>query len=39
MSVVRCAFDDVNVVTVYTVRRALTVMKDVLLTNLLSKVV
>ena len=38
-SVVHRAFDDVNVVTVYKVRRAITVMKDVLPTNLLSKVV
>ena len=37
--VVHRAFDDVNVVTVYNVRRAFTVMKDVLSTNLLSKVV
>ena len=35
-SVVHRAFDDVNVVTVYYVRRAFTVMKDVLPTNLLS---
>ena len=38
-SVVHRAFDDVNVVTVYNVRRGFTVMKDVLPTNLLSKVV
>ena len=38
-SVVHRAFDDVNVVTVYNVRRAFMVMKDVLPTNLLSKVV
>ena len=38
-SVVHRAFDDVNVVTVYNVRRAFTVMKDVLPTNLLSKIV
>ena len=38
-SVVHRAFDDVNVVTVYNLRRAFTVMKDVLPTNLLSKVV
>ena len=38
-SVVHRAFDDVNLVTVYNVRRAFTVMKDVLPTNLLSKVV
>ena len=34
-SIVRRAFDDVNVVIVYNVRRAFTVMKDVLPTNLL----
>ena len=38
-SVVHRAFDDVIVVTVYNVRRAFTVVKDVLPTNLLSKVV
>ena len=38
-SIVRRAVDDVNVVTVYNIRRAFTVMKDVLPTNLLSKVV
>ena len=38
-SVVHRAFDDVNVITVYNLRRAFTVMKDVLPTNLLSKVV
>ena len=38
-SIVRRAFDDVDVVTVYSVRRAFTVMKDVLPTNLLSEVV
>ena len=38
-SIVRRAFDDVNVVTVYHVRRAFTVMKDVVSTNLLSNVV
>ena len=38
-STVHRAFDDVNVVTVYNVRRAFLVMKDVLPTNLLSKVV
>ena len=38
-SIVRRAFDDVNVVTVYNVRRAFTVMKDVVSTNLLSNVV
>ena len=37
--VVHGAFDDVNVVTVYNVRRAFKVVKDVLPTNLLSKVV
>ena len=35
----RRAFDDVNVVIVYNVRRAFTVMKDVLPINLLSEVV
>ena len=39
MRSVHRAFDDVNVVTVYNVRRAFTVMEDVLPTNLLSKVV
>ena len=38
-SVVHRAFDDVNVVTVYNVRRAFTVVKNVLPTNLPSKVV
>ena len=38
-SIVRRAFYDVNVVTVYNIRRAFTVMKDVPPTNLLSKVV
>ena len=38
-SIVRRAFDDLNVVTVYNVRRAFTVMKDVLPANLQSKVV
>ena len=38
-SIVRRSFDDVNVVTVYNVRRAFTVMKDVLPINLLSNVV
>ena len=38
-SVVHRAFDDVNVVTVYYLRRAFTVVKDVLPTSLQSKVV
>ena len=38
-SIVRHAFDDANVVTVFIVRRAFTVMKDVLPTDLLSEVV
>ena len=38
-AVVHRAFDDVNAVTVYNLRCAFTVMKDVLPTNLISKVV
>ena len=38
-SIIRRAFDDVSVVTVYNVRHAFTVMEDVLPANLLSKVV
>ena len=38
-SIVCRAFDDVDVVIIYSVRRAFTVMKDVIPTNLLSKVV
>ena len=36
--IVRCPLDDVNLITVYNVHRAFTVMKDVLPTNLLYKV-
>ena len=38
-SIVRCAVDNVNVVTVYNVQRSFTVMKDVQPTNLQNKVV